>query len=872
MSGLFFLLSELLILMGKFYFTTAAKPKCSPKLIKTDFNDYRMIYRVKESLTLRCQAKMNSKCKQKNMTMEWYKENVLLGHQFQKGMAMRYVYTLPNLKMDDAGNFTCIVYNNFGRASISYIIDVTDQFQIEDILPENVMDIVKDKLYLHPEMQYREMNLVNRGSSHYLKCRFYSPKQIFDPSVSWYKHSEDLAYQNGQLLTNNFKFNISTEKESCNSYSSSNSAVDSTCFYTDLTLTAVESSDQGLFTCLLEEKNLSMQAAKFTFRIFVDASPKPDRIHRYSETLEFPGNTTSCQGANFTFNCKTEEIQSVLYLYKLHPSTNMKAKILYLEKSELLIASYHMKERISESERKIHLTFNLTLTTNASGLYLCIKEFIHVNHSQVKSMYLSVNDCSKKTVNETLLISIVVPLGISVVVLLICICFYRRKNEKIRHLSIRKTIIIEYESPIYKSFVNGAKNFKTDVLHTNHLLPDSNPLLPPIIKIKPVKRIANIKGRNYGEQLPSTSTDRTRLESTRHSSQLENDVFESNPTNNSTSFKYGLRRSSSMEFYSMYDFPCDPKWEVSRDKLKITNRKLGEGAFGMVYEGLAKDMGNQFGLVKVAVKMMREDFSDSNVYDFVKEMEIMKHIGRHSNVIQLLGLCTQNGPLRVIVELAPFGNLRDYVRSKNVKYAKYRKPESTLTTPILCNYSLQIAKGMAYLASRSVVHRDLSARNILVGENYEMKIADFGLTRIVDYYYRKKTDGILPVKWMAPEALLEKKYTTKSDVWSYGILMWEIFTLGDSPYSSILPEKVVDHIRKGYQNPLPELANFEIYRLMQHCWDLSSENRPHFYEMVEILGDVLDRINNEPEINIYSSEVTYLKMESDYLEPKGLVC
>jgi len=158
--------------------------------------------------------------------------------------------------------------------------------------------------------------------------------------------------------------------------------------------------------------------------------------------------------------------------------------------------------------------------------------------------------------------------------------------------------------------------------------------------------------------------------------------------------------------------------------------------------------------------------------DLVSEMEVMKIIGKHVNIINLLGACTQNGPLYVIVEFAPHGNLRDFLREHRPSLGyeptigQEPKERKTLTQKDLVSFAYQVARGMEYLASKKCIHRDLAARNVLVSDEYVLKIADFGLARNIhsNDYYRKKTDGRLPVKWMAPEALFHRIYTTQSDV------------------------------------------------------------------------------------------------------------
>ena len=152
---------------------------------------------------------------------------------------------------------------------------------------------------------------------------------------------------------------------------------------------------------------------------------------------------------------------------------------------------------------------------------------------------------------------------------------------------------------------------------------------------------------------------------------------------------------------------------------------------------------------------------------------MMKIIGKHMNIINLLGACTQGGPLYVVVEYAPHGNLRDFLREHRstasvyeAAIGQFEPKKKTLTQKDLVSFAYQVARGMEYLASRRCIHRDLAARNVLVSEEYVLKIADFGLARDIHChdYYRKTTDGRLPVKWMAPEALFRRIYTSQSDV------------------------------------------------------------------------------------------------------------
>ncbi|XP_045481773.1 fibroblast growth factor receptor homolog 1-like isoform X3 [Harmonia axyridis] len=307
-----------------------------------------------------------------------------------------------------------------------------------------------------------------------------------------------------------------------------------------------------------------------------------------------------------------------------------------------------------------------------------------------------------------------------------------------------------------------------------------------------------------------------------------------------------------------YELPMDSDWEIPRELLTL-GKSLGEGAFGKVVKADAH------GLLKpgincvVAVKMLKEGHTDNEMMDLVSEMEMMKMIGKHINIINLLGCCTQNGPLFVIVEFAPHGNLRDFLRQHRPSsgyepaIGMIEKEKKTLTQKDLVSFAYQVAKGMEYLASRRCIHRDLAARNVLVSDDYILKIADFGLARDIhcNDYYRKTTDGRLPVKWMAPEALFHRVYTTKSDVWSYGILLWEIMTLGGTPYPSVPSvEKLFQLLRNGHRMEKPPCCSLEIYLLMRECWSYHPNERPTFSELVDDLDRILTFTANEEYLDL----------------------
>uniref|UniRef100_A0A3P9I1J8 Fibroblast growth factor receptor n=3 Tax=Oryzias latipes TaxID=8090 RepID=A0A3P9I1J8_ORYLA len=304
---------------------------------------------------------------------------------------------------------------------------------------------------------------------------------------------------------------------------------------------------------------------------------------------------------------------------------------------------------------------------------------------------------------------------------------------------------------------------------------------------------------------------------------------------------------------SEYELPQDPRWEVPRDKL-VLGKPLGEGCFGQVMMGevlgLDKEKPNR--VTNVAVKMLKSDATEKDLSDLISEMEMMKIIGKHKNIINLLGACTQDGPLYVIVEYASKGNLREYLRARRPPGMEYcYNPDQvsveTMSIKDLVSCAYQVARGMEYLASKKCIHRDLAARNVLVTEDNVMKIADFGLARDIHHidYYKKTTNGRLPVKWMAPEALFDRIYTHQSDVWSFGVLLWEIFTLGGSPYPGVPVEELFKLLKEGHRMDKPSTCTHELYMLMRDCWHAVPSQRPTFKQLVEDLDRCLAMTSNQ---------------------------
>ncbi|XP_022800040.1 tyrosine kinase receptor Cad96Ca-like [Stylophora pistillata] len=290
--------------------------------------------------------------------------------------------------------------------------------------------------------------------------------------------------------------------------------------------------------------------------------------------------------------------------------------------------------------------------------------------------------------------------------------------------------------------------------------------------------------------------------------------------------------------------PSTRSWEVERDHVTI-EKIIGKGAFGQVAKGTAPELQGRRGTTTVAIKMLKSNAAESDKRDFMKELAAMKQLKPHSHVIKLLGCVTESEPLLVLIEYVPFGDLLGYLRkSRGLNDTYYKdpdiKPQTNLTSQQLMKFAWQIADGMSNLSSKSIIHRDLAARNVLVGERETCKVTDFGMARAVqqENIYERKTKGRLPVKWTAYEALLYGTYTTKSDVWSYGVVLYEIFTIGGSPYPRMDGRKIANALQEGYRMPKRQHVDKKLYQIMMKCWKTDPDARPTFTELENQLKDM----------------------------------
>uniref|UniRef100_A0A667Y3Z9 Tyrosine-protein kinase receptor n=1 Tax=Myripristis murdjan TaxID=586833 RepID=A0A667Y3Z9_9TELE len=323
-----------------------------------------------------------------------------------------------------------------------------------------------------------------------------------------------------------------------------------------------------------------------------------------------------------------------------------------------------------------------------------------------------------------------------------------------------------------------------------------------------------------------------------------------------------LIASSNPEYLSANDVYVPDEWEVAREKITVL-RELGQGSFGMVYEGLAKDIVKGEPETRVAVKTVNESASLRERIEFLNEASVMKAFSCH-HVVRLLGVVSKGQPTLVVMELMTHGDLKSYLRCLRPDSENNPSGRPPPTLKEMIQMAAEIADGMAYLNAKKFVHRDLAARNCMVAEDFTVKIGDFGMTRDIyeTDYYRKGGKGLLPVRWMAPESLKDGVFTAHSDCWSFGVVLWEISTLAEQPYQGLSNEQVLKFVMDGGYLDRPENCPERMHNLMQMCWQYNPKMRPMFHEIIEMLRE--DLHPSFQEVSFFYSEENKVPETEDF--------
>ncbi|KAK4741490.1 hypothetical protein SAY87_025078 [Trapa incisa] len=291
----------------------------------------------------------------------------------------------------------------------------------------------------------------------------------------------------------------------------------------------------------------------------------------------------------------------------------------------------------------------------------------------------------------------------------------------------------------------------------------------------------------------------------------------------------GEENQTGMEFFPI-EIPKDGSdvWEIDTKQLK-TIEKVASGSFGDLYRGTYCSQ-------EVAIKILKGIVSAEMLKDFAQEIYIMRKI-RHKNVVQFIGACTQPPKLCIVTEFMSRGSIYDYLH----------KQKGVFKLPNLLKVAIDVSKGMNYLHQNNIIHRDLKSANLLMDENEVVKVADFGVARVMAAESGVMTAETGTYRWMAPEVIGHKKYDHKADVFSFGILLWELLT-GELPYAYLTPlQAAVGVVQNGLRPPIPKNANPRLAELLQRCWQRNPKHRPNFTEILEILNHITKEVEDEGE-------------------------
>ncbi|OQR74852.1 tyrosine-protein kinase transmembrane receptor Ror2-like [Tropilaelaps mercedesae] len=286
------------------------------------------------------------------------------------------------------------------------------------------------------------------------------------------------------------------------------------------------------------------------------------------------------------------------------------------------------------------------------------------------------------------------------------------------------------------------------------------------------------------------------------------------------------------------------KLEYPRNDI-IYIRDLGQGAFGRVFQAKAPNVVKGEEVTIVAVKMLKDNASDDLLQDFEREACLMAEFD-HPNIVKLLGVCCIGSPMCLIFEYMDRGDLKEFLRACSPSNYIVRSgstnvfTDSRLNTLDQLDLAAQIASGMVYLSEMKFVHRDLATRNCLISEDMTVKISDFGLSQKIytANYYKGSEHDAVPIRWMPLEAILYNRFTVESDIWAFGVVLWEIFSFGLQPYFGKTHEEVVRHIKEGNILSNPDNTPPSIYALMKACWNPKPNNRPSFKTLLNSLNTI----------------------------------
>ncbi|KER28207.1 hypothetical protein T265_04885 [Opisthorchis viverrini] len=549
---------------------------------------------------------------------------------------------------------------------------------------------------------------------------------------------------------------------------------------------------------------------------------------------------TACLRGNLTLHCQLPGLASELEVWYLGPKledhSNRSSYCLldgcfdvdpvFIRRSgstlfKLRSDSGRIREMVHFDETPVSITL-ADLGTQHSGTYLCK----YINH--YKLVHVEVKECDDQAIkfNFRQLVVLLICFAAFFILLIVFAVWIRSR---------RKPVVVELISRTYR-----AKGFTNKPTRKLNLMCHFHDLYPPDTALQTA--LGNIDAYNKRcDSVHTAASSAVSNERYRHRKR----IFKK-PT---VSAMYRLSAS----------FSHCAAWEVDASCVLIEHL-IAQGNFSSVYHAtvhgpLPSHVGQNISdaSTHVAVKTVRAAYNVEDLISLFREIQIMVLLNAHPHIIRLMGICTQNGCPRILLEYAVHGNMRDFLRQNrpsdsvsvdDVELPSINSSLDLMSTPdlvklnpqALLRFGCHVADALTYLESLKLVHRDIAARNVLVTEGYVAKLCDFGLScPLVDGCYVDEFRERLPFRWMAPESLHDNRFSLKSDVWSFGIYLWELFSLGYTPYPGLSCADIDPWLAAGYRNAQPSMASAEVYRIMLDCWHTEPSLRPSAKSLLDDL-------------------------------------
>ncbi|CAH8444721.1 unnamed protein product [Schistosoma turkestanicum] len=838
-------------------------------------------------------------------------------------------------KLEDGGIYKCFDSTDETKECSSVCLKADDpELYYKAIHDQSIPDVKEDEQerpYWHQKM--KAIPEVYEFSSKPLKlaCYFYIKNNSVTPLVQWIMpsdHDNLIVHHSEQFIRLN-----------CSSLTETQRNLTGSCYVTEITINSVSGTDS--FDCIVRTPNHSdtitnsftvLQKLNHIFFPYssdtefeapnfelIDELRSPNEVGSgnvnnddvpsdwFSVTNKKNLDLSTLILTNYTefqfyllnnVTCLSKEVNLICRI----PRTLSQLEVWYLgqyDKQPRLLKNSKTSDSLIINEKR-HVSFDNSITLKLenlshsdSGLYICKNDFFY------KNITIAVMDCSQSNFIlrflPPILIWIIIFITISIIPLSLIYCIRVRRKSMHTVLSIPIDFLDKHAKSKRRDVFSKMNLLYTTpthklLLHHSASSTSSSPSSSPLSPCTMYSRSTSSNISNFDNDTKLQITDILMSFSQRLFCQ-QSKYFSKN---------HNILYCNVMLLQWLYQYlNTNPKTYIPRSSFKLENL-LGEGNYGIVYKGklcINSDDESNSNNIEVAVKTLKDGFRNRQLVNLIREAKILSELEPHPNIITFYGICIDHNHPYILLELAVYGNLRDFLRNRRPPginfWADERMVSSSYVTVAnstdlkelltessiqqlrieLIKYALDIADALLYFETLSLCHRDVAARNVVITEGFIAKLCDFGYTctqEELNNGYMEMDKDYLAIRWMAPECLTTAKcYTSKCDVWSYGILLWELFSLGNSPYPGIDNGQLIEWLNSGNRNTRPYLSTNAIYFLMLECWSQDPDSRPTFHDICNRIAMMKSNYDNLKETNdLTKGYVELVLQQEDYLQPR----